>query len=70
MIGAPKLGWVVLGIAKFVSRNDRLHSFVRPILMAHLKAWAETDIQLDRFGMSDVDVILQLATSKVDASAF
>ncbi len=47
-------------------QNARLHSFVRPLLMAHLKTRAETKHQLDRLGMSDVDVILQLAASKTD----
>jgi hypothetical protein len=48
------------------AQNARLHTFARPLLMAHLKLRAETRHQLDRLGMSDVDVILQLAASKSD----
>lgn len=48
------------------SQVDRLTSFVRPLLVAHLKLRVETRHQLDRLGMPDADTILQLAAGKSD----
>ena len=53
-------------IRELESQNGRLQSFVRPLLMAHLKLRAETRRQLERLGLPDADTILQLAATKSD----